>query len=380
MIYAVCIEKIKNSKGSIVKYKLKSFDGEIVEVEPYILKSAISNKKVEVTNLKLTSSGRLMDKTSGESANTFFESRHEEIDNSDNKGKVNKAELLGIGPIKNSNGVVVDINSKHVIFNDGTNIIGTTIKDLDVKAEFNGMLPLIPEAARAEYMQAEFEREQETMKSVNEYTMFDNYYYNRYDIDELYIAVREAIINNPAIINNLVQETKYLGKKVHLYAHKVRINYRGINDKTISDCHKILLNNKLREQVSYLRGGIPLITDITIDFNKSNLTKDQIYNKTVSILQRGQGRTKQPRKKCARMRFDTSFLSAIRNLQFIYGIWVSLDKSDDRYKDLAKPYIDKLNNDDIQYELCVTASSINQETFELIYNDVYDKIVHEMFG
>lgn len=55
----ICIDKIRDKYGRIYKYKLKDSSGNIVEVTADTLKRSITNKTVNVLNLKLTSDGRL---------------------------------------------------------------------------------------------------------------------------------------------------------------------------------------------------------------------------------------------------------------------------------------------------------------------------------
>lgn len=55
----ICIEKLKNKHGKIVKYRLKDTSGKIFEASPDVLKNSIANGKVNVINLRLTSDHRL---------------------------------------------------------------------------------------------------------------------------------------------------------------------------------------------------------------------------------------------------------------------------------------------------------------------------------
>lgn len=55
----ICIEKLKDKHGKIVKYRLKDTSGKIFEVSTDVLKNSIANGKVNVINLRLTSDHRL---------------------------------------------------------------------------------------------------------------------------------------------------------------------------------------------------------------------------------------------------------------------------------------------------------------------------------
>lgn len=60
MKYCKCIQKIRGKNNTILKYKLRDFNGNIVEIDTDKLKQAIRDKKVLVTNMQLTSDNRLI--------------------------------------------------------------------------------------------------------------------------------------------------------------------------------------------------------------------------------------------------------------------------------------------------------------------------------
>jgi len=57
MIWAQCIDRLRNKYGVIVAYKLQDRNGVILEIQSDELKKAISNGHVRVSNLILTSDG-----------------------------------------------------------------------------------------------------------------------------------------------------------------------------------------------------------------------------------------------------------------------------------------------------------------------------------
>lgn len=62
MIQAKCIEKFRDEHNKIYGYRLQDINEQTQDVTPSDLKSAILNNQISVTNLTLTSDGRLIDK------------------------------------------------------------------------------------------------------------------------------------------------------------------------------------------------------------------------------------------------------------------------------------------------------------------------------
>lgn len=62
MIKAKCIQKIRDNNGKIVTYILEDENGNKTNVPAYSLKNSMIYKQIDITNLKLTSDGRLIDK------------------------------------------------------------------------------------------------------------------------------------------------------------------------------------------------------------------------------------------------------------------------------------------------------------------------------
>lgn len=62
MVKAKCIEKIRDNSGKIVTYILEDENGNRTNVPAYSLKNSMIYKQIDITNLKLTSDGRLIDK------------------------------------------------------------------------------------------------------------------------------------------------------------------------------------------------------------------------------------------------------------------------------------------------------------------------------
>lgn len=61
MIKVTCIQKVRDPQGKIISYVLEDCHGNQKVVEPLDLKASIINSDIAVSNLKLTSDGRLID-------------------------------------------------------------------------------------------------------------------------------------------------------------------------------------------------------------------------------------------------------------------------------------------------------------------------------
>ena len=64
MIQLKCIEKIRDKHNNITDYRLQDINGHTKRISAKELKLLILNKKVEITNLRLTSNNTLVDKHS----------------------------------------------------------------------------------------------------------------------------------------------------------------------------------------------------------------------------------------------------------------------------------------------------------------------------
>ena len=62
MILATWIQKFRDKNNIIIGYRLQDSNGAVIDVEPQKLKAVILSGQLEVSNLKLTSDGRLIDK------------------------------------------------------------------------------------------------------------------------------------------------------------------------------------------------------------------------------------------------------------------------------------------------------------------------------
>ena len=60
MVNATCIQKFRDKRNVIVGYRIQDDSGNVKDVTPQQLKQAISNRKIEIRNLKLTSDGKLI--------------------------------------------------------------------------------------------------------------------------------------------------------------------------------------------------------------------------------------------------------------------------------------------------------------------------------
>ena len=62
MLKAKCIQKFRDKNNIIKGYRLQDERGNTMDVNPYQLKIAIKQGKIDITNLILTSDNRLIDK------------------------------------------------------------------------------------------------------------------------------------------------------------------------------------------------------------------------------------------------------------------------------------------------------------------------------
>lgn len=60
MKYCKCIQRVRGKNNIILKYELKDFNGNTIEIDTAKLKQAIRDRKVLVTNMQLTSDNRLI--------------------------------------------------------------------------------------------------------------------------------------------------------------------------------------------------------------------------------------------------------------------------------------------------------------------------------
>ena len=63
MIQAKCIQKFRDKQGKIYGYRLQDINGQVQDVQPENLKTAIKNKQIHIVNLRLTTDNRLVDTT-----------------------------------------------------------------------------------------------------------------------------------------------------------------------------------------------------------------------------------------------------------------------------------------------------------------------------
>lgn len=89
MITAKCISKFRDKQGRIYGYRLQDNNGVIKDIKAENLKSAIYNKQISVTNIKLTSDNRLISCNINTSAPEVVKN----IEDLENNNKVRKCVL-----------------------------------------------------------------------------------------------------------------------------------------------------------------------------------------------------------------------------------------------------------------------------------------------
>ena len=75
MVQAKCIKKLRDSSNKIYGYRLQDTDGKVLDVKSDALKNAIANKQIEITNLILTSDGKIVSKTHSDARSTAVNER-----------------------------------------------------------------------------------------------------------------------------------------------------------------------------------------------------------------------------------------------------------------------------------------------------------------
>ena len=117
MKYCKCIQKVRGKNNIILKYKLKDFNGNIIEIDTAKLKQAIRDRKVLVTNMQLTSDNRLITLKSDRLKFNLVRNLYNEID-------AYKRDL--VGGYCNDNGLNY---KKFIVTNDCIKIIKDDLED-----------------------------------------------------------------------------------------------------------------------------------------------------------------------------------------------------------------------------------------------------------
>lgn len=287
MIQAKCIDKIRNKYGVIEKYTLQDKTGDTITVTSKQLKDAINAGKIEIVNLQLTANGRLMDKNIEDTLKSY---NIMDKDNENSKNQYNKTIMLGVAPVLNETKSVVGINGKRVVFTDETCKFARNIIEEDAVATFNGSKELTKAMT---YM-------------------------------GIRLVFKEAIINNPCLTANIGNGEDY---NICILAEHILINHKYVDIKTVDEIFRILKNQ-------HNAGTASKLFKITINLENTNLSKELIFDRVSKILKR-----QKPSSKSDRRAYDLMIY-----LEFLYSMWLTTGKSDERYAELAKPYLKEMNS------------------------------------
>lgn len=134
-----CVDKIRNSNGKIIGYRLSCVNGEIISIQSSVLKDKIRSGSMDVINLKLTSDGRLIDTKNTDSK-----------EQSNNKTRSNKIdELLDFANrLVNRLGINTDIIKP---FPSELGVVGVNIIGADEvigKSTINLIITLVDDGVR----------------------------------------------------------------------------------------------------------------------------------------------------------------------------------------------------------------------------------------
>ena len=284
MVKAKCIEKVRNKNNIIVGYTLQDNTGYTITVEPKQLKEKIASGEVEIVNLKLTPSGRLIDRSIEDTLKSYTIL---DSDKEANMKQYNKAVMLGIAPNLDASGSVIGISGNNVIFTDATNKFSSNIIEPKAKATFSGSKEL-----------------EKTMKYIS-----------------IRLEFNEVIVNNPCVMANIGEGRDY---SISIVSPSIFINHKLITIKTVDEIFKVLKNQ--------FAAGIPgHIFKITM--NTDNLDKDELYDRVFKIIKR-----QKPSSKTGRRAYDLMVY-----FEFIYSMWLSTGCSDNRYKELISLYLYEFN-------------------------------------
>ena len=287
MIKAKCIKKVRNKNNIIIGYTLQDNTGYIVTVDPKQLKEKIASGAVDIVNLRLTPSGRLIDKRIEDTIKGYTIMDNDE---EANVNQYNKTLMLGVAPDLDANNNIVGVSGKHVIFTDMTNKFARNIIEPNVKAEFNGSKEL-----------------EKTMKYIS-----------------IRLEFKEVIVNNPCVMANLGEGKDY---SISIVSPSIKINHKFISIKTVDEVFKILKN----QFSAGISGGL-----FTIVINTSNLDNEEVFDRTLKILKR-----QKPSSKVGRRCYDIMIY-----FEFIYSMWLSTGACDDRYKQLVLNYLGELRDNE----------------------------------
>lgn len=283
MIYANCIQKLRNKNNIIEGYILQDSNGNTIQVTSQQLKQAIYNKQIEIVNLQLTKSGRLLDKSTEAKINSYNIMGKNDI--VADERQTTKAKILGVAPKLNERNEVVGLADGNITsFTDATNILATTnLSNASQTVQFNGNKELI---------------------CKNRICNFH---------------VHKAIISNPAAMVLLSENSK-----IQIYADEIYINHSLIDIKTVDEIFKILKSSIKKLTMEQLK-HITMCID--------TLDKDTVYSRVAAILKR-----QKPSSNRDRRAYDIWIY-----FWFLYCMYISTGCDDNRYRMLASEYIREFN-------------------------------------
>lgn len=285
MIQAKCINKIKNKYGVIEQYTLQDKTGETITVTSKQLKDAILAGKIEIVNLQLTKNNRLMDKNIEDTLKSYS-IMDSNINEQKSKAQYSKSVMLGMAPVLNEHGHVVDVDSERVLFTDATNIFSRSIYAENVTATFSGT------------------------KEINKVMTYM----------PLTLQFKEVIVNNPCLMTNIGNGNS-MGIKV--ISRDITIKHNCVDIKTVDEIFRLLKNQ-------HKEGYTGNVFKIKIEPGAGNLNTDDIFDRACKILKR-----QKPSSNNCRRAYDLLIY-----LQFIYSMWLSTN-NDKRYIDIAQMYIEE---------------------------------------
>lgn len=203
-----CIDKIRNSNGKIINYRLSCVNGEVISMQPSVLKDRIRSGSINVINLKLTSDGRIIDAKNTDSKKQ-----------SNNKASLNKtSELLEFAnKLVDRLGINTDIIKP---FPSELGVIGVNIIGADEvigKSTINLIITLVNDGIRLNVQNAN--KNSRTYKNLG----------TPYGFKES-INLKDGITKNSDLVDSFIR--KYIDK---LHKDTLKLNRAFGDDRDSTD-------------------------------------------------------------------------------------------------------------------------------------------------
>ena len=249
MIWCKCVDKIRDKNGVILQYDLVSVSGERKIVDKDALKRAIMNNQIGVVNLRVSSDGKLLNRsiedearlTAQLSSKNIEQVEQEKIANKEKRFAM-KANLLGAAATLDSNGVVIGIPQKgRIIVTPDAKYIGSNLEWNGREVEINGT---------------------NVIKNLHNMNLADT-----------------VIVKNPTTLADISEH--------NLRPHKLILDFDQIDEKTIDIIFKTY-KTEVEDDITYHSKQILI--------NPDRLPEDKAVDRARKILMRQKPSSKEARR------------------------------------------------------------------------------------